>query len=231
MVTSIASRIYTRLTDATSWKGGRGGARRRRRLPHAPATALLSQRLAGDGRAEQHRDRRGAGHHEPRERQRARALCRGPAGRAPGLAPRRGVPRPLTDEQMAALLTCTLETTPENAIPWSTRSVVAACGLSAATVQRVWHAFGLKPHQTESFKLSADPALPSSAASCRRSMLPFRASSSGAGLHRASPCRAQAVPRDQVSRPGPRQRGAPLRAYSQGARSGFVINFQIPLAK
>jgi hypothetical protein len=81
--------------------------------------------------------RRGAGHHETRGRQRARALCRGPAGRAPGPAPRRGVPRPLTDEQMAALLTCTLETTPENAIPWSTRSVVAACGLSAATVQQV----------------------------------------------------------------------------------------------
>jgi transposase len=35
--------------------------------------------------------------------------------------------------------------------------MAAACGLSPATVQRVWHAFGLKPHRSETFKLSADP--------------------------------------------------------------------------
>jgi transposase len=35
--------------------------------------------------------------------------------------------------------------------------MAAACGLSPATVQRVWHAFGLKPHRVETFKLSADP--------------------------------------------------------------------------
>jgi transposase len=36
--------------------------------------------------------------------------------------------------------------------------MAAACGLSPATVQRVWRAFGLKPHRAETFKLSADPA-------------------------------------------------------------------------
>jgi transposase len=35
--------------------------------------------------------------------------------------------------------------------------MAAACGLSPATVQRVWHAFGLKPHRVETLKLSADP--------------------------------------------------------------------------
>ncbi len=35
--------------------------------------------------------------------------------------------------------------------------MAAACGLSPATVQRVWRAFGLRPHRTESFKLSSDP--------------------------------------------------------------------------
>lgn len=30
-------------------------------------------------------------------------------------------------------------------------------GVSAATVQRIWHAFGLKPHLQETFKLSTDP--------------------------------------------------------------------------
>ena len=32
-----------------------------------------------------------------------------------------------------------------------------ASGLSAATVQRIWRAFGLQPHRVETFKLSTDP--------------------------------------------------------------------------
>ena len=31
-----------------------------------------------------------------------------------------------------------------------------ACGLSFATVNRIWRAIGLQPHRTETFKLSAD---------------------------------------------------------------------------
>ena len=34
-----------------------------------------------------------------------------------------------------------------------------ACGLSAATVSRIWRAFGLKPHRCETFKLSRDPSM------------------------------------------------------------------------
>jgi len=30
-------------------------------------------------------------------------------------------------------------------------------GLSHASVARIWAAFGLQPHRTETFKLSADP--------------------------------------------------------------------------
>jgi transposase len=71
--------------------------------------------------------------------------------------PRSGAPRTVTDERITDLLVRTLETMPENATHWSTRSMAAACGLSAATVQRVWRAFGLKPHRVETFKLSADP--------------------------------------------------------------------------
>ena len=33
----------------------------------------------------------------------------------------------------------------------------AATGVSAPTVQRIWHTFGLKPHRSETFKLSTDP--------------------------------------------------------------------------
>ena len=31
------------------------------------------------------------------------------------------------------------------------------CGLSQSPVSRIWRAFGLQPHRTETFKLSADP--------------------------------------------------------------------------
>jgi transposase len=71
--------------------------------------------------------------------------------------PRSGAPRTVTDERVAELLVRTLETMPEDATHWSTRSMAAACGLSPATVQRVWRAFGLKPHRAEGFALSSDP--------------------------------------------------------------------------
>src|SRR3712207_666872 len=69
-----------------------------------------------------------------------------------------GASRTVMDERVAELLVRTLETMPEGATHWSTRSMAAACGLSPATVQRVWRAFGLKPHRVESFRFSADPA-------------------------------------------------------------------------
>jgi transposase len=34
-----------------------------------------------------------------------------------------------------------------------------ATGFSHMTIRRVWHAFGLQPHRTETFKLSPDPQL------------------------------------------------------------------------
>src|SRR5215212_2589999 len=71
--------------------------------------------------------------------------------------PRSGAPRTVTDERVAELLVRTLEAAPEDATHWSTRAMAAACGLSAATVQRVWRAFGLKPHRIEGFQLSSDP--------------------------------------------------------------------------
>jgi hypothetical protein len=51
----------------------------------------------------------------------------------------------------------TLEEQPKDATHWSTRSMADATGMSQSAVSRIWRAFGLKPHQTEAFKLSADP--------------------------------------------------------------------------
>lgn len=71
--------------------------------------------------------------------------------------PRPGRPRSISDEQVAELINTTLQTTPEGATHWSCRTLAKQTGVSKSTVQRVWSAFGLKPHRTESFKLSTDP--------------------------------------------------------------------------
>ena len=71
--------------------------------------------------------------------------------------PRPGAPRRIGDEQVAALVDRTLSTVPDGATHWSRRTMAKASGLSAATVGRVWRAFGLQPHRTETFKLSTDP--------------------------------------------------------------------------
>src|SRR5262245_60073350 len=51
----------------------------------------------------------------------------------------------------------TLESKPREATHWSTRGMAARCGLSQSTVTRIWRAFGLQPHRSETFKLSPDP--------------------------------------------------------------------------
>lgn len=71
--------------------------------------------------------------------------------------PRPGAPRRVRDEQVEQVLTLTLETTPRDATHWSTRSLAKRSGLSHVTVHRIWRAFGLQPHRTETFKLSNDP--------------------------------------------------------------------------
>jgi transposase len=73
--------------------------------------------------------------------------------------PRAGAPRTITDEDVEAVIVKTLETTPPAETHWSTRSMAAHAGMSHTTVGRIWRTFGLKPHVTESFKISPDPQL------------------------------------------------------------------------
>jgi transposase len=79
--------------------------------------------------------------------------------RLDGLAdePRPGVPRTVLDEKVEEIVRRTLEEQPLAATHWSTRSLAARVGVSAATVGRIWQAFGLKPHLVETFKISTDP--------------------------------------------------------------------------
>ena len=79
--------------------------------------------------------------------------------RADGLLdePRPGAPRTIADAEVERVVTLTLESTPRDATHWSTRAMAARCGLSQSTIGRIWRAFGLQPHRSETFKLSRDP--------------------------------------------------------------------------
>lgn len=93
--------------------------------------------------------------------------------------PRPGAPRRISDEQIERAVVTTLESTPANATHWSTRSLAQAVGLSQSGVVRIWHAFGLQPHRSETFKLSRDPLFVEGARHCRAVSEPARP---GAGV-------------------------------------------------
>jgi transposase len=71
--------------------------------------------------------------------------------------PRPGQPRKLSDAQVEAVISRTLESRPKGATHWSTRSMAQVSGLNQTAVSRIWRAFALQPHRSESFKLSKDP--------------------------------------------------------------------------
>jgi DNA-binding MurR/RpiR family transcriptional regulator len=56
-----------------------------------------------------------------------------------------------------AVIAKTLESVPEAATHWSTRTMAREAGLSQTAVSRIWRAFGLQPYRQETFKLSRDP--------------------------------------------------------------------------
>ncbi|MGZ2464866.1 IS630 family transposase [Sinorhizobium medicae] len=70
---------------------------------------------------------------------------------------RPGRPRTVSDAQVAEVIERTLNSTPKDATHWSIRSMSAEMGLSHTTIRRIWAAFGLQPHRSETFKLSTDP--------------------------------------------------------------------------
>ena len=59
--------------------------------------------------------------------------------------------------RVAEIIRQTLETTPRDATHWSLRSMARAVGFAPSTIHRIWKAFNLQPHRTETFKLSTDP--------------------------------------------------------------------------
>lgn len=71
--------------------------------------------------------------------------------------PRPGAPRQIGDDEIAETIRRTLETRPAGATHWSLRSMAEAVGHAPSTIHRIWKAFGLQPHRSETFKLSSDP--------------------------------------------------------------------------
>jgi transposase len=64
--------------------------------------------------------------------------------------------KPLTAAVVQRVVDMTLHEKPPRATQWSVRSMAAVTGLSHTSVQRIWHAHGLKPHLVKTFKLSTD---------------------------------------------------------------------------
>jgi len=72
---------------------------------------------------------------------------------------RPGAPRQIGDDKVEGAVRLTLEETPKGTTHWSSRALAARTGLSQSTVSRIWRAFGLRPHRSETFQLSNDPLL------------------------------------------------------------------------
>ena len=72
------------------------------------------------------------------------------------------IPRPgrtpsLSESKVRQVVQATQFKKPKNATHWSTRSLAKELGISHTIVHRIWQECNLKPHRTETFKISQDP--------------------------------------------------------------------------
>jgi transposase len=72
-------------------------------------------------------------------------------------APRPGRRPSISQAKVREVVNKTIHSTPSDATHWSTRTMAAEAGISAASVRRIWKRHGLKPHLIRTFKLSSDP--------------------------------------------------------------------------
>src|SRR5260370_2165537 len=90
-------------------------------------------------------------------RWRKRFLALGVAGLLQD-APRPGRKPTISARLAQRVVTMTTRQQPTNATHWSTRIMAAAVGISEASVRRILHAHGMKPHRLVTFKITNDPS-------------------------------------------------------------------------
>jgi transposase len=73
------------------------------------------------------------------------------------IAPGRGRKPTYDREKVAEIVEATLQSKPEGMTHWSCRTLADEQEVSHTTIHRIWQAHNLKPHLTETFKLSRDP--------------------------------------------------------------------------
>jgi transposase len=68
--------------------------------------------------------------------------------------PRPGAVRKLSPARIEAIIEKTLEEAPTNGVThWSTRSMAAAVRLNQTAISRIWRLYGLRPHETDTWRL------------------------------------------------------------------------------
>jgi transposase len=72
-------------------------------------------------------------------------------------APRPGRTPSIAVAVVKHVIELTTKAKPPNGTHWSTRTMAEAVGISEASVRRIWHKNGLKPHLVETYKVSNDP--------------------------------------------------------------------------
>ena len=73
------------------------------------------------------------------------------------IAPGRGRKPTYDSTRVKAVIDATLRTKPKGSTHWSCRTMAAAQGISKSTVSQIWRSHNIKPHRTQTFKLSRDP--------------------------------------------------------------------------
>ena len=72
------------------------------------------------------------------------------------VAPGRGRKPSLGQEKIAAIVDATLRTRPKGMTQWSCRTMARSQGVSKSTINNIWRSHDLRPHRSETFKLSRD---------------------------------------------------------------------------
>src|SRR3954467_15227539 len=73
------------------------------------------------------------------------------------IAPGRGRKPSYDATRIKDLIDATLQTKPKGNTHWSCRTMASAQGMSKSTVNTIWRSHNIKPHRSETFKLSRDP--------------------------------------------------------------------------